>query len=196
MTNKYKDRLYLPTLTELILIPIIVTLLLVLANLQAVRSIILSDTQTNIADTLVKNWSVTLDKPFINQWGVFVFWMGVGIIVYSLLGLLGGLLQAYRSDIPTRDFLRISQRNPNLGVMARQQELIHMLLRSFAVGLILLWGLANLGFAVKLLSNLFLYAIQFNDFIVGLTVVLVASFDVFLIIVLARLALLRTRIFD
>lgn len=196
MKEKLKDKLYLPTSTELITIPIIVTALLALANQRGIRSIILSGTQTTIADSVTQNWSIALDKPFINQWGVFVFWMGVGIVVYSLSGLIGTLAHAYKSDVPTRDFLRISKRDPNAANRARHEQIIHMMLRSFAIGAILLWLIINFGFLLKLLSNLFLYAVQFSDIIVGLTVVIVASLDVFLLIVLARLAMLRTRLFS
>ena len=122
--------------------------------------------------------------------------MGVGVIVYSLVGLLGTIAHAYKSDIPTRDFLTATRRSSGVVARAKHEQVVHIMLRSLAVGGILLWLIVNFGFLVQLLTSLFLYAIQFHDIIVGLTVVIVASLDVFLLIMLARLVLLRTRVFE
>lgn len=190
-----KNKIYLPTLTELIAIPLGVTLLLILTNISGVRSLILSGSQAKIADSVTQNWGIALDKPFINQWGVFVFWMGVGIVVYSLIGLLGTIAHAYKSDVPAHEFLTATRRSSGVVARARHEAIVHMMLRSLAVGGIMLWLIVNFGFLIQLCTSLFLYAMQFRDIIVGLTVIIVASLNIFLFIVLARLFLLRTRVF-
>jgi len=190
-----KDKIYLPTLTELLATPLLVTLLLALMNFGDIRALLLSGTQTNIANSLTQNWSVVLDKPLINKWGVLVFWMGIGLVVYSLIGMLGTVAHAYKSDVPTKDFFTMAKSSPDTVARARHEALIHMMLRSLAAGGILLWLIVNIGFLLQLFSRLFLYAIQFHDFIVGITVVIVASIDIFLLVVLCRLLLLRTRVF-
>lgn len=188
-----KEKIYTPTPIEMVAIPLLVVILLVAGNFVLIRDTFFPQESTDIALSYVSTVGYYLDNDTINNTGVFVFWMIVGGLSYIIATVTYFAIRVYRSDMDTHQYIA------SLSARAVEEEKIvrfeRLALRSVALVGFIIWFTANVGFVLLFLQN------QFKDFVLdfnvvsGILVLVIGSLDIFLLIVLTRLFLLRTRVY-
>ncbi|MCA9318675.1 hypothetical protein KDA06_03470 [Candidatus Saccharibacteria bacterium] len=187
-----KEKIYLPTALEAILIPSSIVTLLILGNLSLIRQKILDSQTGTEAESFFTSLTAHLDTGFVNTAGVFLFWMFVGAITYAIISLLVAIVRAYTSELPMR---HIFSTTPQSLALEKKEHTIRTLLKS-AAGATALALVASSGKLIPWINEEFRAMITAGDYLAGLTSIAVGVVAIFVFIVLLRLFVLRTRLYD
>lgn len=186
-----KEKIYLPTVTEAILIPLLALIALLLSHYTLIKQKFFADETAVFANNYVSSLANYLDNPLLNSSGVFVFWMMVGTVGYALIAGLGIVIHAYTSDLKLHEYVR-----PVEGRSEKTEKLVRALLRSMALFGLIAWFVGTIWFVIPWVD------IQFGDMLaygyipVGIMAYLVAVTSFFMPIFLARLFVLRNRVYE
>jgi hypothetical protein len=187
-----KEKIYLPTLTQAILIPIITLLALLASNFTLIKQMLLNEGgATAIADTYVSSLGQYLDNPVMNSGGVFVFWVLVGVVGYAIVAGLGMIIHAYSSDLSFNEYVR-----PVAGRSEMLEKFVRFLLRSMALFGLIAWFVGTVWFVVPWVDQKFGEMLAYGYIPLGVVAYIVAATWFFMPIFLSRLFVLRTRVYD
>ncbi len=187
-----KDKIYLPTLTQTIAIPIVTFLALLASHYTLIKQVLLAeDGATAIADNYVSSLSQYLDNPVINSGGVFVFWMLVGVIGYALVAGVGMIIHAYSSDLSFSEYVR-----PVEGRSEKLEKFLRFLLRSMALFGLIAWFVGTVWFVLPWVDMQFGEMFAYGYIPLGIMAYFVMVAWLFVPIFLSRLFVLRARVYD
>lgn len=184
-----KESIYLPTLSEVILLPLFSFVFFALANMPVTYRRFLTPEELQVSSSYLSRFMSYLNTDVINNIGLFVFWSIVGLLSYSILSCIAFIIHAYNSEIP---FQHYSVFHPD--ARGKIDAVIRLILRSAALAMLVVWLLTNLFSALKYLNAQFVDGIvylQVQNFVV---VSLLAAADMFVGLFLMRLFLLKRHI--
>lgn len=189
-----KDSIYSPTALELFALPAISLLLLSLKNSSLFYQRFVSDTDREIAVGVVNANIGYINNETVNRSGVFLFWVLVGAITYSLLALTTYIVKVYRSDVPMlHHTIFIS---PKTAAHTNEIRILRLIIRTVAAAMILALTVINVVIILPFLNMLFGVGILGDAYLLVIAAVLGVAFDFFVFIFLARLFVLRRRVFS
>lgn len=184
-----RENVYLPTLSEIILLPIFSFLFFAIANMPATYRRFLSPEELVVSESYLSRFTSYLNNDIINNIGLFVFWAVVGLLSYTILICAIYVIQAFRSETP---FKHYSAFHPE--ARSKVDTFIRTVLRSAAFAMIIVWLLANLFSGLRYMNELFLSGIIDFKLQNLLIASIVAAIDVFIGLFLLRLFMLRRHI--
>jgi hypothetical protein len=181
-----RDNVYLPTLSETILLPIFSFLFFAIANMPATYRRFLSPEELVVSESYLNRFTTYLNNDIINNIGLFIFWAVVGLLSYTILICSLYIIQAFRSEIP---FKHYSAFHPE--AQSKVDAFIRLVLRSAALSMIMVWLLANLFVGLRYLNELFLSGIV--DFKIQNLIIatVLTAINLFMGLFLLRLFMLR-----
>lgn len=189
-----KDKIYSPTALELFALPVLSLLVLSLKNSSLFYQRFVSDTDREIAVGVVNANIGYINNETVNRTGVFLFWLFLGAIAYTILGLITYITKVYRSDVPMlHHTIFISS---NTAAHTNEIRILRLIIRTVAAAMILALTVINVAFILPFLNMLFGVGILGDAYPLVVAAVLGAAFDIFVFIFLARLFVLRRRVFS
>ena len=186
-----KEKIYLPTTTQVILIPFCVLVALLLSHYTLIKQKFFMDETGVIANEYVSSLAQYLDNPVVNGSGVFVFWMLVGIVGYAIVAGLGMIIHAYASDVTFSEYVR-----PVEGRSEKLEKFLRFLLRSIALFGLVAWFVGTVWFVLPWVDMQFGEMFAYGYIPIGIMAYLLMVVWLFVPIFLSRLFVLRTRVYD
>lgn len=184
-----RDNIYLPTLGEIILLPIFSFLFFAIANMPVTYRRFLSAEEVAVSSSYLNRFMSYLNNDIMSNIGTFVSWAVIGLLAYTMLSCVLFIIQAFRSDIPLRNY---SAFHPE--AQSKVDNFIRIILRSAALAMIFVWLLTNLFFVIKLLNGLFVDGIVQLKYQNLAIVSIIAALDLFVCLFLLRIFMLRRHI--
>jgi hypothetical protein len=186
-----KQKIYLPTRLQYVLLPVLTVLLLVLANTQLIRER-LSSGAGGMASSNISAIGRYLDSDVVSSIGVFVFWLFVGAGAYALIGMLVLIVHPLIPMAHVRQ--AVGHRSTK-----KAQQISHLLftrfiLRTVAAACLIVWVAANVSFALQFIDEAAREFIRSGNVIMGLSAVVIGAIDMFLVVLIVRLMVLRDRL--
>jgi len=188
-----KQKIYLPTALEALVLPITLTVVFCTANAGLMRQRYFSTESSEAMLGYGYMLGYKFDTPAVNGFGVFLFWVIIGAIGYAIAALIVLIVHSFLSELKFKQY--ISSMSAPTVKRARHLELTRLLIRSVAIAGIAAWFAAMVKYILPLLQQNFGSLLQQNDIVAGLSFVVVGSVALFLPIILMRLFVLRVRIF-
>lgn len=186
-----KDKIYLPTPMQAILIPILTLVGLVMTHYSLIQQKYFVTESAAIANVYISAYASYLDHPVINATGLFVFWLLVGAIAYVTVVGIGMVIHAYTSDLTPAQYI-----NPVEGRSDRVERLIRFFLRSGALFLLVAWFIETFWFLLPWADAKFGEMIAYNYWPIGIMAYVILIVNFIAPIFFARLLFLRTRVFQ
>lgn len=187
-----KPKIYLPTRLQYVVVPVVTAILLALANIQLIRERWLAGAFAGVATDRMSAIGRYLDSDIANSIGVFIFWIFIGAGAYALIGLM---------VLIVHPLITMSHLQQAVGHHAtkKSRQLSHILftrfvLRTIAAACLVLWFAMNISFVLRFIDDAARQFIGSGNIMMGLVAVVVGAIDIFLVIVIARLIMLKTRI--
>jgi len=188
-----KQKIYLPTSLQYVLLPCITVSLLVLTNMQLIREQLSTGATGGTVAGYISAISRFLDSNIVSNVGVFIFWLFVGTVAYALIGMLVLIIH------PLITMAHVSQAVGHRSTKAVQKTkhllFTRFILRTIAAACLLAWLAANITFALRFIDGAATEFIRSGNVIMGLAAVIAGTIDAFLLVLITRLLLLRNRIF-
>lgn len=186
-----KEKIYLPTLTQAILIPFLTLLGLIVSHFTLIKNKFFVDGTAIVADNYVSSLASYLDNPFMNNAGVFIFWMLVGVVGYAIIAGLSMVIHAYTSNLTLDEYVR-----PIEGRSDKFEKFVRFILRSTALLGLIAWFVSTVWFVLPWVDIQFGEMIAYGYIPLGVMAYVVAVICFFMPIFLSRLFVLRNRVYE
>lgn len=183
----------MPSTLEWITLPATVFALLLLTHLSLIINVYFGSGDGETIFGYASMIGYYLDNNFINTLGVFLFWVVVATGLYSFIAIVAYVVYAYKSDLGVKGLTNILSTVDSL--KQHQQEAIRLVCRSAALAGMVAWITGMVRFGLPFLDRQTNQAIIDSNILQGLMVVVVGGILAFVPILLARLFVLRVRIY-
>ncbi len=188
-----KQKVYLPTAVQAILLPIVLIVSFCLANSTLLRQRFFSTESGEAVLEYGYMLGYKLDNQAVNGFGVFLFWLFIGAIGYIASALIVFVVHSYRSELTFKQY--VSSMSAPAVERARHTERMRLLIRSGALAGIVAWIAGMVRYVLPLLQQNFRDLVLTNNILGGLLFLAIGSVALFVPVVLVRLFVLRVRVF-
>lgn len=184
-----KEKIYLPTFNEVILLPLLSFVFFTVVNLPVTYRRFLSAEEVQVSSSYFNRFMSYLNNDVANSIGIFLFWAVIGLLAYAILSCLVFVVQAFRSDIPMQRYSVFRSHTPS-----GSDAFPRLILRSIALTMLLVWLITNAFLLLRDVNNLFIEGLVNLRPVNVIGAILITAFDVFVMLFLLRLFLLRRHI--
>ncbi len=185
-----KDKIYLPTPMQAVLIPLLTLAGLVITHYSLIQQKYFITESAAIANVYIAAYASYLDNPVINNTGLFVFWLLVGALGYVVVVGIGMIIHSYASDLTPAQYI-----HPVEGRSDKIERSIRFFLRSAALFVLIAWFIETFWFLLPWVDTKFGEMIAYNYVPVGVMAYIILLANFFIPVFFSRLLMLRTRVF-